>query len=886
MKKCVRNVQERNIVVTDRNKKMGEKTMKILIIGGVAAGTKTAAKLKREDRSAEVTVITKDRDISYAGCGLPYYVGGLIENREELIVNTPAKYAGLTGVEVKTGKEAIALCVDKKEVIVKDVETGAEEAYGYDKLVLTVGASPAKLPIEGTDLSGVFQMRTPDDAENIRSYVEENQVKKAVVIGAGFIGLEVAENLKAKGVQVTVIDFASQILPNIVDAEVAVYAKKHLLKEGIRVITGTKADAIMGNDHVTGVKTSAGLLRCELLIMAAGIRPNTDFLQDSGLEMFKGTILVDKTMKTNLEDVYAAGDCVMVTNRITGKPQWSPMGSSANLEGRTLAQVLTGTKKEYPGVLGTGVVKLPNLNIGRTGLTEEQAKNAGYDVVTVVAPTDDKAHYYPDAGFFITKLIADRESHKLLGVQVLGNGAVDKMVDIAVMGINMGAVLEDFENADFAYAPPFSTAIHPFVQAVYILLNKINGNLVSMTPAEYAGGKAKDYKVVDVGLTPSIRGAVYVNLSQVNGEIEGLDKEEKLLLVCAKGKRGYFLQNRLRSYGYKNTVVLEGAQFFNDVKVQYAENAVSPEEETRVKALGFLRDKTTLDKFNGRVITRNGKITADEARTIAEAAEMFGSGEVTMTSRLTMEIQGVPFDNIEPLREYLMQAGLETGGTGSKVRPVVSCKGTTCQYGLIDTFGLSEEIHERFFHGYSDVKLPHKFKIAVGGCPNNCVKPDLNDLGIIGQRIPQVDMEKCRGCKICRVEKNCPINVAKVVDGKIVIDENSCNHCGRCIGKCPFNAFEDYTNGYRIYIGGRWGKKVAQGRYLEKVFTDKEEVLSVVEKAILLFREQGITGERFADTVARIGFENVQEQLLGDELLSRKEENIKAQKHLKGGATC
>ena len=860
--------------------------MKILIIGGVAAGTKTAAKLKREDRSAEVTVITKDRDISYAGCGLPYYVGGLIENREELIVNTPAKYAGLTGVEVKTGKEAIALHADKKEVIAKDVETGKEETYNYDKLVLAVGASPAKLPIEGTELSGVFKMRTPDDATNIRTYVEENQVKKAVVIGAGFIGLEVAENLKAKGVQVTVIDFASQILPNIVDTEVAVYAKKHLLKEGIRVITGTKAEEIMGEDHVTGVKTSAGLLRCDLLIMAAGIRPNTDFLQDSGLEMFKGTIIVDKTMKTNLEDVYAAGDCVMVTNRITGKPQWSPMGSSANLEGRTLAQILTGTKKEYPGVLGTGVVKLPGLNIGRTGLTEEQAKNAGYDVVTVVAPTDDKAHYYPDAGFFITKLIAEKETHKLLGVQVLGTGAVDKMVDIAVMGINMGAVLEDFENADFAYAPPFSTAIHPFVQAVYILLNKINGNLVSMTPAEYAAGKAKDYKVVDVGLTPSIRGAVYVDLSKVNGEIEGLDKDEKLLLVCAKGKRGYFLQNRLRFYGYKNTVVLEGAQFFNDVKVQNAENAVSPEEETRVKALGFLRDKTTLDKFNGRVITRNGKITADEARTIAEAAEMFGSGEVTMTSRLTMEIQGVPFDNIEPLREYLMQAGLETGGTGSKVRPVVSCKGTTCQYGLIDTFGLSEEIHERFFHGYSDVKLPHKFKIAVGGCPNNCVKPDLNDLGIIGQRIPQVDMEKCRGCKICRVEKNCPINVAKVVDGKIVIDENACNHCGRCIGKCPFNAFEDYTNGYRIYIGGRWGKKVAQGRYLEKVFTDKEEVLSVVEKAILLFREQGITGERFADTVARIGFENVQEQLLGDDLLSRKEENIKAQKHLKGGATC
>ena len=860
--------------------------MKVLIVGGVAAGTKTAAKLKREDRNAEVVVITKDKDISYAGCGLPYYVGGLIESRDELIVNTPQKYAGLTGVEVKTGKDAVGLNADRKVITVRDTETGTEEICSYDKLVLAVGASPAVLPVPGTDKQGVFKMRTPDDAIQIRSYAEEHQVKKAVVIGAGFIGLEAAENLKAKGIQVTVIDFASQILPNILDEEMAAYAKKHLLKEGIRVITGTKAEEILGDSEVTGVKTSAGVLGCELLIMAAGIRPNTDFLTDSGIEMFRGTILVDHTMKTSLENVYAAGDCVMVTNRITGKPQWSPMGSSANMEGRTLAQILSGKEKTYPGVLGTGVVKLPGLNIGRTGLTEEQAKEAGYDVITVLAPTDDKAHYYPDSSFFITKMIADKTTHKLLGVQVFGPGAVDKMVDIAVMGINMGAVLEDFENADFAYAPPFSTAIHPFVQVVYILLNKINGTMESMTPAEYAAGKAKDYKIVDAGPAPAIRGAVYVDLAKVNGEVEGLDKEEKLLLVCAKGKRAYFLQNRLRHYGYKNTKVLEGSLFFNDVKVQNAQAAVTPEEETRVKALGFLRDKTTADKFNGRVITRNGKITAEETRTIAEAAERFGSGEVTMTSRLTMEIQGVPFDNIEPLREYLMQAGLETGGTGSKVRPVVSCKGTTCQYGLIDTFALSEEIHERFFHGYADVKLPHKFKIAVGGCPNNCVKPDLNDLGIIGQRIPLVDMEKCRGCKICRVENNCPIKVAKVENGKIVIDENACNHCGRCIGKCPFHAFENYTNGFRVYIGGRWGKRVAQGRYLDKVFTDKEEVLSVVEKAILLFREQGITGERFADTVARLGFENVQEQLLADDLLSRKEENIKAQKHLKGGATC
>ena len=591
-------------------------------------------------------------------------------------------------------------------------------------------------------------------------------------------------------------------------------------------------------------------------------------------------------MRTNLPDVYAAGDCVMVTNRITGEAKWAPMGSSANLEGRTLAQILAGKEKSFQGVLGTAVAKLPELNCGRTGLTEAQAKEAGYDVITALAVTDDKAHYYPDSSFFITKLIADKSTHKLLGAQILGPGAVDKMVDIAVMGISMNARLEDFENADFAYAPPFSTAIHPFVQAVYILLNKIEGTLVSMTPAEYAAGKADKYRVIDVAPVPSIHGADFVNLAEVNGELPGIAKDEKLLLVCSKGKRGYFLQNRLRHFGYTNTVVLEGATFFNEVRVKNAAAKVSAEEVKRVKALGFLQDKRTGDHFNCRVITRNGKITAEESRAVTEAAELFGSGEITMTSRMTLEIQGVPFENIDPIREYLMQAGLQTGGTGSKVRPVVSCKGTTCQYGLIDTFDLSNEIHDRFFVGYSDVKLPHKFKIAVGGCPNNCVKPDLNDLGIIGQRVPEIDMDKCKGCRICKIEQNCPIHVAKLVDGKISVNPELCNHCGRCIGKCPFKAFEQYTNGYRIYIGGRWGKKVAQGRYLDKIFTDKEEVLAVVEKAILLFREQGITGERFADTVARLGFENVQEQLLSDDLLGRKQENLKAQKHLKGGATC
>ena len=312
---------------------------------------------------------------------------------------------------------------------------------------------------------------------------------------------------------------------------------------------------------------------------------------------------------------------------------------------------------------------------------------------------------------------------------------------------------------------------------------------------------------------------------------------------------------------------------------------VSAADEKRVKAQGFLSNKGT-DNFSGRILTVNGKITAAQHKCIAEAAEKFGNGNITFTTRLTIEVQGIPYDKIEEFQAFIAKEGLETGGTGSLVRPVVSCKGTTCQYGLLDSFGIAEEIHERFYKGYHTVKLPHKFKIAVGGCPNNCVKPDLNDLGIVGQRIPNFDEDECNGCKKCSVEATCPMKAAKVVDGVLEIDKSVCNNCGRCIGKCHFDAIEDGTYGYKIYIGGRWGKKTVHGQALSKVFTSKEEALDVVEKAILLFREQGQTGERFAKTIERLGLENVEQQLLSNDLLERKQEILNAALHQSGGATC
>lgn len=861
--------------------------MKVLVIGGVAAGTKAAAKMKRVNPDAEVTIVTKGKDISYAGCGLPYYVGGVIDQKEQLIVNTPAKFAGLTGAMVFTEREVVALDVQGKKAAAKNLRTGAEEIYEYDTCIVAVGASPVVPSLAGLNLPGVFVMRTPEDAIETREYVEREGAKRAVVVGGGFIGLEVAENLLAKGLAVTVIDMAPQIMPGF-DFEMADFAQRHLEKKGIRVMTATKLMGVTGDGKAAGVQTDKGVLPADVVVLSIGIRPNTGFLQDTGIEMFKGTVLVDDRLATNVKDVYAVGDCAMVKNRLTGARQWSPMGSSANMEGRTLALALGGQEVSYPGVLGTGVVKLPGLCGGRTGLSEEQAKAAGYDAVSALAVTDDKAHYYPGAAWFATKLIADRATHKVLGVQVLGPGAVDKMTDIGVMAVTMGACLEQLTNLDLSYAPPFSTAIHPFVQAVQVLMNKLNGDLDSFTPAEYLAGAAKEYRVIDVNPAgPVIPGATYVDLLSVKGEVPGLSKDEKLLLVCAKGKRAYFLQNRLKHYGYTNTKVLEGASFFNVIKIEKKPGTVTvpAEEITRVKALGCLHNKGT-DNFNVRVITRNGKITAAEHAKIAEAAAKYGSGDVVMTTRLTLEIVGVPFEKIEELRAFLAEAGLETGGTGSKVRPVVACKGTTCQYGLLDSYALSDRIHERFYHGYASVKLPHKFKIAVGGCPNNCVKPNLNDFGIVGQKVPVLDLEKCHGCGRCQVSLSCPMGASRVVDGKLVIDPDKCNNCGRCVGKCPFGAAEEYKLGYRIYIGGRWGKKFAHGRMLDRVFFEEEEVLSVLEKAILLFREQGKTGERFADTIERIGFENVQAQLLSDDLLERRDAILGAVLHMKGGATC
>ena len=297
--------------------------------------------------------------------------------------------------------------------------------------------------------------------------------------------------------------------------------------------------------------------------------------------------------------------------------------------------------------------------------------------------------------------------------------------------------------------------------------------------------------------------------------------------------------------------------------------SLTKQDIQRVKLEGFLHNRGT-ERFNCRIITENGTLTGEQLRIVADIAERYHT-RCTFTTRLTVEIVGVPYEDIEKVKAELAAAGMITGGTGARVRPVTACKGTTCVFGFYDTQALGKRVHDRFYVGMGDVRLPHKFKIAVGGCPNNCVKPDLNDFGIVGQRPPLFDPELCRGCKVCQIEKNCRMSCCTLKDGKMARDENICNNCGYCIGKCPFQAVTPSDVRYKCYIGGRWGRITRFGTPLPGLYTE-EETLDMIERAILLFRDRGRKGERFAAMIDRIGEEEAINALLHGDLLARREE--------------
>ncbi len=536
---------------------------KILVIGAVASGTKAAAKIKRENPDAQVVVVTKDKHISYAGCGLPYFIGGVIEEEKELVVKTPEDFKEITDIDVYIEHEALEIDTESKSVKVKDLKTEEEKVYTYDKLVIATGASPFVPPIEGKDLQGVYPVRTVSNALEVRKLVDEGKVKKAVVVGGGFIGLEVAENLHERNIEVSLVELIDHILPPF-DEEIALYAQNYMKEEGVNIYTGEKVLSIKGQDgKVQKVITDKREIEADLVIMSVGVRANTQLAQQIGVELgVTRAIKVNEYMETNLQDVYAVGDCAENVNLVTEQPAWYPMGSTANKMGRIAGINISKSEKDHlKGVLGTTIVKLFNLNAAKTGLSERDAKKAGFEIETVLVPANDKAHYYPGYRQIITKLIADKNTHKVLGAQVIGEGVVDKPIDIMATAITFGAKVEDLEKLDLAYAPPFSMAMSSTILAANVMRNKLTGRVHGISPIEL-NERLNELQIVDTRdggsyIIGTIPGAIHIPSEELITRIDELDKNKETVLVCKVGKNAFLSYIKLRKLGF-DVKILEG----------------------------------------------------------------------------------------------------------------------------------------------------------------------------------------------------------------------------------------------------------------------------------------------------------------------------------------
>ena len=538
---------------------------KILIVGGVAAGTKAAAKCRREDPNAEITIVTKDNDISYAGCGLPYYIGGAIEDRGLLLARTVEQLTATLELDIRVNHEAVSCDTARKSVKVVNLADKSEIELTYDALVIATGAAPIPPAATGVGLDNIFTLRDLRDTDAIKALVTKG-VKNAVIVGGGYIGLEMAEAMHSAGAKTTVIELQKHILPNF-DEMIALLAQKHVREKGVDVITGEKVVEFKGEGAVAAVVTDKGTeIPADVVVWSVGVKPCLDFAKTCGVKIgVTGAIEVNKKMQTSVPDIYAAGDCAQSVNILTGKPMWIPLGSTANKMGRVAALNISGTEAEFPGVLASSIVKVFDMNVASTGLSVAEAKEAGFDAESVMLGGNDIAHYYPGAQKILLKLIADRKTHRVLGASLIGAGVVDKPVNIIVACITLGGTLEQMAQMDFAYAPPFSSAMDMVITGANVLLNKMRGHLEWTDHMEVkkridGGEKIQilDCRPPDVFDAGHPAGAVNIPWGQMYKRADELIKDGKVVFSCAIGQSCYSSMLIMKSKGHENVELCEG----------------------------------------------------------------------------------------------------------------------------------------------------------------------------------------------------------------------------------------------------------------------------------------------------------------------------------------
>jgi CoA-dependent NAD(P)H sulfur oxidoreductase len=441
----------------------------LVIVGGVAAGTKAASRARRVDPEAEITVHQEEPEPSISECGLPYFLSGVVEERDELVARTPEKFAE-KGIEVRVRHRVEGIDPEKKKLSVRSLQSGEVFEDVYDRLVVATGARAVLPPIEGAELDGVFVLRFLTDSDEVRGYIRERSPERAVVVGGGYIGLEVAENLRRLGMEVSLIE-AEDRVALAYGPEVAERVQDHVEQNGVRVYTGEQVEEFVGEGHVEGVRFGDREIPADLVVAGVGVRPSVELAREAGVEIGEtGAIRVDRHMRTNLPDVWAAGDCVETVNLVSGKPAWIPLGDTANQMGRVAGtNAATGENTlEFPGVLGTGIFKVFDLGVGKTGLSEMEAEDAGFETVSAAIETSDRAGYYPGVEKVFLKLISDGSTGRLIGAEAAGSGA-DKLTDVCATAIWGKLVYPDLVNLDLAYAPPFGPVLSPVVQAATVL---------------------------------------------------------------------------------------------------------------------------------------------------------------------------------------------------------------------------------------------------------------------------------------------------------------------------------------------------------------------------------------------------------------------------------
>lgn len=542
----------------------------VVIIGGGACGPKTAARLRRLDSSVKITMIQDEPLVSYAACGLPYFIAGAVKPRSRLIVRDAAAFKKISNVDVLVNTRVDAIDRSGHRVKLTDLASQVSRTIDYDKLVIATGASPVVPNVPGINLKGVHALKSVPDADEILALIENSTVKKAVIVGAGLIGVEMAEALVAHGFEVTIVEALDNVLAALLDDEISDLVAKHMKDKGVILKLGQKITGFEGKDgSLSAAVTDKETIPASLAIVAIGIRPQSRLAKEAGLETGpRGDIVVNDYLQTSDPDIYAGGDCVANRNIVTGQKVLAANGSTANKHGHIIAGNIAGAGEKFPGIVMSACVKVFDFNVARVGITEKQAREMGYKYTAAMVAAPDKPEYYPDSKELIIKIIVDSENRRILGGQGVGPGEVIKRIDVLAAAITMGMTVDSLANLDLCYAPPYNAALDALHHAANLARNKLAGRVESIKPAEVKEkiDKKEDFLLLDVRThveaeRTSLQApqTALIPLNTLYNHLDKLPKDKEIVVLCRRGGRAYQATCALNNAGFKDAKFMEGS---------------------------------------------------------------------------------------------------------------------------------------------------------------------------------------------------------------------------------------------------------------------------------------------------------------------------------------